>query len=395
MENTEDLVYIGKLKNGKEVYDTKDSRWQSAHKIVTPELLQEALGKIEIDDGQDLFVDSIDMGRVIGKTYCVQTTELDQVFKARRNGRVGETPTVINKAPADCSKLAIVLNKNDNKSYILATTYIGEITPMEPWDQALLELGDQQKIQESKEFWSNHALVYDRTAIDYFVLDDGSKMTKQEFETKYVHNVNKHKFDAPKDSLLMLMGVPGSGKTTRAKGFLEQLKSVGIEAQMISSDDIRKDIFGEENVNSNSSNIYTSESKKIVYDTMIKKAGENLEQGLFTIVDATFLFENGESARRELCKLAQDNNRPIRAIIVKVQAEQAKAQNQMRTNPVDEKAIDEMSSYANNRYSEIKQELMAMPNTKVEIVGELRNKVAPTSPTDPGVPGESDEYLKE
>lgn len=388
MEDTKDLVYIGNLKNGKKVYDTKNSHWQSAHKIVTQELLQEAFDKIEINEEQNLFVDSIDMGRVIGKTYCVQTSELDQVFKARRNGRAGETPTVINKAPADCSKLAIVLNKNDEKSYILATTYIGEITPMEPWDPTLLQTNDEQKIQESKEFWATHALVYDRTAIDYFVSDDGSKMTKQEFESKYVHNVNKHKFDAPKDSLLMLMGVPGCGKTRRAKGFLQQLKSVGIEAEMISADEIKKEIFGDENVNQKNSNIYTSESKKIVYDTMVERAGKNLEQGLFTIVDATFLFENGEAARRKLCKLAQDNNRPTRAIIIKVPTELAKAQNQMKANPVEEQTIDEMSAYANDRYSEIKQELMAMPNTKVEIIGESKNKVSPT------VPREDEGYLK-
>lgn len=388
MEDTKDLVYIGKLKNGKEIYDTKDSHWQSAHKIVTQELLQEAFDKIEISDGQELFVDAIEMGRIIGKTYCVQTSELDQVFKARRNGRAGNTPTVINKAPADCSKLAIVLNKNDDKSYILATTYIGEITPMEPWDPTLLQTGDEQKIQESKDFWATHALIYDRTAIDYFVLEDGLQMTKQEFEAKYVHNVNKYKFDAPNDALLMLMGVHGAGKKKSAKGFLEQLKSVGIEANMISSDEIKKEIFGEENTTSNNSDIHTSESKKVVYDEMVKRASENLEQGVFTIVDATFLFENGESARRELCKIAQENNRPIRAVIIKVPMEQAKSQNQMSENPVDEKTIDEMSDYANNRYFEIKQELLAMPNTKVAVIGDLKNKTAPTDP------GEIVEYSK-
>ncbi len=363
-----DLVYIGKLANGAEVYDRPDSHWQTAHKVVTEELLKEALGKIDTDE--ELYLGTIDMGRKIGKTYCVPTTSLDQIFMARRYGRLGETPTILNKPPIDCSTLAVVLNKSD-EFYTLSTTYIGEIAPMEPWDPELIKQDNPDEMKKSQEFWNTHALVYDRSAIDYLVID-GEQVSKEEFESRYIKN--RHAFDVPSDSLLLMIGVSASGKTTKANAIARNLGG-----EVFSSDEIRKELFAKEISQDKKDIVYSNEAKKEVYDVMIERVQANLEQGKFTIADATFLFENGENARRELYRLAQQYKRPIRAVIMNIPYEYALNQNLQRANPVDESVIKDMYDYMSKNYTKIEEELKTMPNTKITVVGgnKIPNQDAP------------------
>lgn len=360
--DTKESRYIGKLANGKNVYDKEDSNWLSAHKVVTLDLLQEALGKIDTQD--DLFVGAVDMGRIVGKTYCVPVTELDQVFGVRRKGRKGETPTILNKPPVDSSKVTVVLNKQGD-DYVLATTYIGESAPMEPWDSNLLESQDEEKIQESKDFWSTHALVYDSTVVEFVVLKDGTKLSKEEFEKQYIYNANKYKFDIPDNALLLLMGVLNNNKKLKAKGIANYLNG-----QIISFDDVRDEIFSDDIEIGNKDVIYSEESKNRVYDEMLKRTEENLDKGTFTIADATFLFDTGKRARTKFYELAQKFNRPLRVIMLKVPLQLAIDKNKNREEKLDNQVVENMWKFMNNTYSTVTSELMTLPDTKFELLGQ-------------------------
>lgn len=359
------LVYIGELPNGMEVYDKspEESHWKTAHKAVTPELLNEALSKIQTQD--KLFIGAIDMGRIIGKTYCVPTTNLDEVLMARRYGRAGETPTVFNKPPVDCSKLVVILKKEDDK-YVLQTTYIGELAPLEPWDPVLLNEGNLGKIKEAEDFWRTHALVYDKSAIDYFVIN-GENVSKEEVENKYISNRQKFE-DFPDDALLIMIGVAGGGKSTKANMVAEYFNG-----EIISSDEIRNEIFSELNIEN--TELYSKDSKDEVYKVLIEKVEANLKKGKFTIADATFLLESGEKARKELYRLAKENGRPIRAIVMRVPYEIASYQNSQREKPVNDDVIKEMCAYMDENYSVILQELASMSNTRVAVVDRSNEKI--------------------
>jgi predicted kinase len=77
-----------------------------------------------------------------------------------------------------------------------------------------------------------------------------------------------------KPILNILIGIPGSGKTTYAKKHLLDDKTV-----YLSSDDIRLELFGYENQNNN----------ELVFNTMQKRAKEALKSGLNVVYDATNL----------------------------------------------------------------------------------------------------------
>jgi len=359
-EDTKDLFYIGKLANGISIYDSQNSNWQTAHKALTLDLLQEALQKVYTND--NLFAQSVDMGRVVGKSYCVPITELDQVFLVKRIGRVGVTPTILNKPPLDSNKVAVVLEKKEDY-YILKTAYIGELCPMQPWDSDLKKMNDEIQIRDAIDFWNTHALVYDSSVVEYVISKDGTRFEKNDFEKQYIYNKNKYLFDIPQDALLLMMGIPSNSKMAKAKGIANYLSG-----QIISSDEIREEFF--ELKKSNKEFAYSEAAKNIIYDEMLKRTEENLKNGTFTIADATFLFSTGEKARKNFYELAQKYNRPLRVIMVKIPLQVAKQKNQEKEEKVKEQVVEKMWKYMNNTYDDITNELKSLPDTKFEIVGQ-------------------------
>ena len=364
-EDTKDLLYIGNLSDGIPVYDRKDSHWQTAHKTVTKELLEEALEKFDTKSAEEegnILKQAVDMGRVVGKTFCVPITELDQTFMVRRIGRLGETRTILNRPPVDCQKITVILSKKDGY-YELATTYIGEMAPREPWDQTLLEAGKENELNEAIQFWNTHALVYDSSVTDFVVLPDGTQMDKSQFEKEYIFNKSKKSFDVPDDSLLLVMGVPGSGKTFKAKGIAERF-----DGNLISTDDIRAELFESELKNGQREKVYEEDSKRIVYEELVNRVEESLKSGSFTIADGTFLFESGENARKQIYQLVQKYKRPLRVVVLKVPLEVAKFQNSNREKRVEDKVVEQMWNYMNNSYDSIVSELKTLPDTKYSVI---------------------------
>lgn len=73
------------------------------------------------------------------------------------------------------------------------------------------------------------------------------------------------------NKLVLMVGVPGSGKSTYARKYYKGY-------QLLSSDEIRKELFNDENCQSN--NAY-------VFSTLYKRARAFLLQGLNVVIDAT------------------------------------------------------------------------------------------------------------
>jgi len=75
--------------------------------------------------------------------------------------------------------------------------------------------------------------------------------------------------------LVMICGLPGTGKSTLAKAVAEK-----IDAVYLNSDSIRLSMLEERE--------YTEEEKKRVYEAMFEKSGEVLKKGKNVVLDATF-----------------------------------------------------------------------------------------------------------
>ena len=75
-------------------------------------------------------------------------------------------------------------------------------------------------------------------------------------------------------SLILLVGIPGSGKTTYAKNYIER----NANAIHLSSDAIRKELYGDENIQGNPAEVFS---------LMQKRAVEALNNGCGVLYDAT------------------------------------------------------------------------------------------------------------
>lgn len=102
-------------------------------------------------------------------------------------------------------------------------------------------------------------------------------------------------------ALILMHGLPGSGKTTVAQHALERLQAIRIR-----SDVERKRIFGLEALDaSDGQALYTQEATQRTYDHLLALAGQGLEAGFPVIVDAAFLREAERSAFRTLAAQRQ------------------------------------------------------------------------------------------
>ena len=88
----------------------------------------------------------------IGYSSCVEVSEDDKIVYAIRNGRNNHTKFVLDRKKEPCNSLFAVF-KCTEYGYLILTFFIGKKPGREPWDKFATE--------EDKQFWKNHALVYD------------------------------------------------------------------------------------------------------------------------------------------------------------------------------------------------------------------------------------------
>ena len=145
---------IAKASNGYEIY--VDLITSSAGKYLSRQpriinLIKEVLAPMELASSRITI--EHDMGRVIGNTDIIETTEKDTIFYAQPNKKDVFSRFAKNRYPTPSRKLTILLEKDSDGHYEVADTWIGPYTPPFP--------GDKKATTKSKTYWQTHALVQD------------------------------------------------------------------------------------------------------------------------------------------------------------------------------------------------------------------------------------------
>ena len=123
-----------------------------AHKDASQELIAEAVSKVEYVP--TFYMESIDMGRVIGKDACVRTTTSDDIRMVCREGRNIESRMVFNREPEDTTLFTVGMCTDDDGLVTVFTSFPGLKAPKELNDP---HLRDDERA-EAEAFWSTHAL---------------------------------------------------------------------------------------------------------------------------------------------------------------------------------------------------------------------------------------------
>lgn len=126
-----------------------------------------------------------------------------------------------------------------------------------------------------------------------------------------------------KPIMIMMVGLPASGKSTYAKELAKE-----IDAQICSSDEIRKELYGDEN---------SQKNNKRVFSVLHSRVKEHLKNGVNVIYDATsinsagrksFLLELNNipcikrcvvmaTSFKECCKMNEKRNRTVPFDVIK------------------------------------------------------------------------------
>ena len=127
------------------------------------------------------------------------------------------------------------------------------------------------------------------------------------------------------NSLIMLIGLPASGKTSYAQ---EMKKRYGKELEIISSDAIRKELFGSEE---------EQRYNEKVFNEVFHRTKKSILKNKITIIDATNL-----SRKRRIAFLKQFDNCEKRATVFAIPFEVCCERNNSRERTVPQYAMDRM-----------------------------------------------------
>jgi hypothetical protein len=149
-----DRVPLSTSKNGIAVWYDRASSHAATHIADTPGLevlAKEVTHMTELAGEYMLF--HTDLGRTVGKSDLVDIEPGDEIVYAKRLNR--DTYTVFNmsKSPRPSSLVTTAYERHADGSYELVSTWIG------PSDSPSFP-GDKRETQDSKEFWSKHALAW-------------------------------------------------------------------------------------------------------------------------------------------------------------------------------------------------------------------------------------------
>lgn len=144
-----DAPILGRLASGELVVDVANSH-VATHGSVLP-FLADALAMMSSDD-QEVVISELDMGRVVGESIRVATTDTDEIVYAQRPNRRGLTRFVKNRKPDPCSRVVVLVKRTTGGAYVLLTAFIGTRCPAEPWDR--------NADKTSVPFWNKNALIW-------------------------------------------------------------------------------------------------------------------------------------------------------------------------------------------------------------------------------------------
>ncbi len=150
--------YLGKTKNNSKVYVDMERSHAVTHFAHQP-MLRAAVEKMipALEVNAKMVRIERNTGDEVGTTDLVETTEQDEIVYALRPLRHQYSRFVKNKKPRPTSWVTIDLRKSGEDEYDLYTAFVGRLTPSFPGGDYLPE--------QSRDFWSKHALVWDPTVI--------------------------------------------------------------------------------------------------------------------------------------------------------------------------------------------------------------------------------------
>lgn len=150
-------VFLTTSRNQQPVYIDYEATKVALHVQETPHLLDLVKEVIvsETLEGENVAIEK-DLGRIVGETTLVETTDADEIVYAQRLGREKYTRFVMHKAAQPTRYVTVILHNIDNV-YYLWSAWCGQLVPTAP--------GGSDEMPKSQGFWKNHALVFDETII--------------------------------------------------------------------------------------------------------------------------------------------------------------------------------------------------------------------------------------
>ena len=148
--------------------------------------------------------------------------------------------------------------------------------------------------------------------------------------------------------IIIVFGLPGSGKS-----FFASLLAKEINAEYISSDILRKQIFPHRN--------YSTEEKQKVYDSMLAIVKEAMKQNKILVLDATF-YKN--DLRRKFFEAAK---RMDEVIFIEVQAEEELIEERLQRKRTDSEAGFEVYKKIRSEWEPMKEEHLILQSTNDNI----------------------------
>lgn len=149
---------ISQSETGYEIYinliSSSAGRYLSRHPHVI-NLIKELLVPMNLK-GDHMIIER-DMGRVIGNTDIVETSEKDTIYYAQPNKIKVYSRFAKNRFSQPSNILTVIVEKDADGNYEVIDTWIGPSSPPFP--------GDDKETENSKLYWHNHALVHDAQAI--------------------------------------------------------------------------------------------------------------------------------------------------------------------------------------------------------------------------------------
>ena len=125
-------------------------RYASRHPQVI-NLMKEALVTVKLS-GAEVSVEK-DMGRVIGNSDIVETTDKDTIYYAQPIKQTVFSRIARNRLPSPSRKLTVHLKRDKAGNYEIINAWVGPSSPPFP--------GDKDEKSNSKAYWQTHALVQD------------------------------------------------------------------------------------------------------------------------------------------------------------------------------------------------------------------------------------------
>lgn len=148
---------IAKSKNDMSIYIDDQATNAALHILETPQLLDLVAEMLrdEALTGDKVAIEK-NLGRVIGETSLIETSDQDEIVYAKRLHREKFTRFVKHKTVQPTNFVTVILHKKDT-GYDLWSAWCGRLVPTSP--------GGDDEMPKSQGFWGQHALVYDETII--------------------------------------------------------------------------------------------------------------------------------------------------------------------------------------------------------------------------------------